>query len=577
MESRVIDEKYRVIRVLGEGGMGAVYEAEHLVTGRRVALKVIVSHLLLKETGALARFQREARASGAIDSQYVVQVLDSGVDAATQNPYLVMEYLAGEDLSQLIRRLTVLPPDLALRITAQACLGLQRAHDAGIIHRDIKSANTYLARRDNGEVVVKLLDFGIAKVRVDPLAEGGDHKLTRTGSLIGSPLYMSPEQARGMKTLDERADIWSLGVALYESLTGTTPNQHCDTIGSLIFALFSEDAEPIQNRAPWVQPAVAAVVHKALAREPEGRFASASEMHAAIVAIIGPSIGIREEMLVPLDDTVRAIVAPRLVGHTTGSRVVRTTNDTDTDALARTAVDPTTTGSGSKNVGSDTAEDPRPETITKAGTKPGGAAGVGMAAPSDTIVGAAVTAGATKGSRGWLLPAVGLVAVVGLGGAVYAARSSANVPPKDSATPPPQSAPSSAPVDSAVADKLPQKTPPDPTATPVVRAEVTIAPASARVLVDGEPTTPHDGRVTLSGTAGSLHKVEISLEGKSAKADVVLSERGPIPPKVELPGASAPRPSGAGKGEASPAPQKPAAAKPTPAAPPSEPAINRNF
>jgi serine/threonine protein kinase len=251
--AQIIDDKYRIVRVLGEGGMGAVYEAVHLVTGRRVALKVIVSELLAREEGIVTRFQREARASGAIDSQYVVQVLDSGIDAATKNPYLVMEYLSGEDLGQLIHRLGVLPPDLALRITAQACLGLQRAHDAGIIHRDIKSANTYLARRDNGEIIVKLLDFGIAKVRADPFAEGGDHKLTRTGSMIGSPLYMSPEQARGSKALDARADIWSLGGGpSTRALAGTTPNHHCDTIGNLIVSLCSDDAEPLQNRAPWV-------------------------------------------------------------------------------------------------------------------------------------------------------------------------------------------------------------------------------------------------------------------------------------------------------------------------------------
>ena len=555
MESRVIDGKYRIVRVLGEGGMGAVYEAEHLVTGRRVALKVIVAHLLVKETGVIARFQREARASGAIDSQYVVQVLDSGVDGETKNPYLVMEYLAGEDLSQLIQRVGVLPPDLALRITAQACLGLQRAHDPGIIHRDIKSANTFLARRDNGEVVVKLLDFGIAKVRVDPLSESGDHKLTRTGSLIGSPLYMSPEQARGLKELDERADIWSLGVALYESLAGNTPNAHCESIGSLIFTLFSEDPEAIQNRAPWVQPDVAAVVHKALSREPSQRYASASEMHAAIVAITGPSLTIHEDMLAPLPDVTRTSVAPRLVAGTTGSRVVRTTGTTDADALAVTAVDAATTGSGNT-------------------TGSGATASVDQA-PSDTIVGTSTSTspGAPRSSRGWLFPVLGLVAVLSAGGGLYAMKSSSAGPlqPVSSST-----APSSGAVPSVVAEKLVQKPPENPSSS-FLKVEVGIVPANAQVFVDGVATIVRDGRVELTGPAGSLHKVELALDGKTTKVDVVLSDRGPLPPRVEMPMLTASHASGAPKGQGAPA-TKPVAAKP-PAAPanPSEPAINRNF
>ena len=211
---QVVDGKYRVTRQLGQGGMGAVYEATHLGTNRRVALKVIVSAALANEPGVVARFEREARASGAIDSAHVVQVLDTGVDPGSKNPYMVMELLAGQDVSDLVHRHGPLPPDVVLRIGAQSCLGLQRAHDAGIVHRDIKSANLYLAQKDGGEIVVKVLDFGIAKVRAEPVPNGQDRHLTSTGSMIGSPLYMSPEQARSAKHLDGRSDIWSLGVVL---------------------------------------------------------------------------------------------------------------------------------------------------------------------------------------------------------------------------------------------------------------------------------------------------------------------------------------------------------------------------
>ena len=150
--NQVVDGKYRVVCQLGQGGMGAVYEAIHLGTDRRVALKVIISSALANEPQVLARFQREAKASGSIDSEHVVQVLDTGIDPTSKNPYMVMEYLSGRDLLRSVHRLGPLDPDVVVRIAAQACLGLQRAHDANVVHRDIKSANLFLSRRDAGDV-----------------------------------------------------------------------------------------------------------------------------------------------------------------------------------------------------------------------------------------------------------------------------------------------------------------------------------------------------------------------------------------------------------------------------------------
>jgi eukaryotic-like serine/threonine-protein kinase len=165
--SQVIDQKYQVVRLLGKGGMGAVYEARHVGTGRRVAVKVILNENgLPQHVDVLARFQREARAAGAIESMHITQVLDTGVDPRGGHPYLVMEYLAGEDLHQTLERLGPLSPDLALRIAVQACLGLAKAHEGGVVHRDIKPANIFLARQDAGQIWVKLLDFGIAKAKM---------------------------------------------------------------------------------------------------------------------------------------------------------------------------------------------------------------------------------------------------------------------------------------------------------------------------------------------------------------------------------------------------------------------------
>jgi len=319
MTDSVIGGKYEVLRQLGEGGMGAVYEARHMGTGRRVAVKVIGAQALAVGGEALTRFEREARASGAIDSEHVVQVLDSGVDEVTGNPYMVMELLAGEDVQQLLRRVGPLAPDAALRVVAQACIGLQKAHAAGIVHRDLKSANLFLQRRDHGGVLVKLLDFGIAKVRADQFANAGDHALTRTGAMIGSPLYMSPEQAKGSKDIDHRSDIWSLGVVLYEALSGAAPNAELTTIGELIIAICAGTPRPIQEVAPWVSADVAAIVHKALSPEPAARYASAAEMQAACMALLPNGFALDEAALAPVSPQQRRTTAPRLAMTTATS------------------------------------------------------------------------------------------------------------------------------------------------------------------------------------------------------------------------------------------------------------------
>lgn len=281
--STFIDNRYKLLRQLGAGGMGVVWEAEHTGVGRRVAVKLLHKSLLDKETSLLNRLQREARLAGSLDSPHIAAVLDTGIDPASGSPYLVMEYLVGEDLQTLITRATRLPPALAMRIAAQACLGLKKAHEANIIHRDVKPANMFLARRD-GEVTVKILDFGIAKLKADDLASLDQASLTRTGSLIGSPLFMSPEQARGMKTIDQRADVWSLGVVLFNMLTGRTPYDSIDALGELILAICSTASPSVRDFAPEVPMKVAEIVQRALQIAPEARYQNAGEMFDAIVA-----------------------------------------------------------------------------------------------------------------------------------------------------------------------------------------------------------------------------------------------------------------------------------------------------
>jgi serine/threonine-protein kinase len=306
----VLDGRYQLLRLLGEGGMGVVYEARHSGTGRRCAVKVIGKEALEKSPDSVGRFQREAMASGVIESQHIAQVLDTGLDPTSGSPYIVMELLVGEDLDATLARTGPLPPDVALRIVGQACVGLERAHAAGIVHRDIKPANLFLSRQD-GALVMKILDFGIAKILKDPLAGTEAHSLTRSGSLLGSPLYMSPEQALGQKTIDHRTDIWSLGVVLYEALSGVTPHAADETLGVLIMKICGQPPPPVQLRAPWVSPKIAEVVHRALATDPAARWASAGEMLAAIRTLVPQGLALDESMLVSMSAEAKERAAPR--------------------------------------------------------------------------------------------------------------------------------------------------------------------------------------------------------------------------------------------------------------------------
>jgi serine/threonine protein kinase len=309
MIDSVIDGRYWIIRSIGAGGMGAVYEAAHTGTGRRVAVKLINIADLNKSSNVVGRFHREAKAAGAIDTQHIAQVLDLGTDPTTGDPYMVMELLVGEDLQQLLQRLGPLHPNLALRIAAQACIGLQKAHEAQVVRRDIKPANVFLAKRDVGEHVVKLLDFGIAKMKVDLAYDDQSPDLTRTGSILGSPLYMSPEQARGSKLIDHRTDIWSLGIVFYQLLTGQAPNREIAAFGELIIAICHDAPKPVQELAPWVPHSVAAIVHRAIQMKASERFQTAQEMFEAIRALLPHGWAITDGTLVPGSGDAGHVVA----------------------------------------------------------------------------------------------------------------------------------------------------------------------------------------------------------------------------------------------------------------------------
>jgi serine/threonine-protein kinase len=291
---QTLDGKYRLEKPLGGGAMGMVYEATDIATGARVAVKLITAEGAQSDV-LLQRFQREAKACEAAPSRHIVKVLAAERESVSGLPYMVMDYLEGEDLETLVERLGPLPPDLALRVAAQACEGLIVAHAGGVIHRDIKPANLFLAREGH-ERVVKIVDFGLAKVRMEDEA-APDSRITRTGALLGSPLYMAPEQARGAKDVDARADLWSLGIVLYEALAGRTPFDGCETLSDLTIAICSKSPPPLWEVAPWVPPEVAAVAHGALKPNLAERYASAWSMLAAIRSLLPNGDAITEEMI----------------------------------------------------------------------------------------------------------------------------------------------------------------------------------------------------------------------------------------------------------------------------------------
>lgn len=292
MIGTTLDDRYAILRLIGKGGMGAVYEARNTRTNRRVAIKVIQGQM---DAAHIARFQREASVVGAVDSQHITLVYDTGVDRITNLPYIAMEMLDGEDVDEVVDRLGPLPVDLALRITYQACLGLEAAHKVGIVHRDIKGANLFLHKREGGERVVKILDFGIAKSTGTEVPHGG---LTQTGTVLGSPLYMSPEQAKGGH-VDARSDLWSLGITLYEMLCGSQPLVHIQQLGELIIAICTAPVPPLQSRAPHLPSPVVELVHRALQIDPAHRYQSAAEMAHAIRAFLPHGTTVDEAMVQP--------------------------------------------------------------------------------------------------------------------------------------------------------------------------------------------------------------------------------------------------------------------------------------
>jgi serine/threonine-protein kinase len=289
----ILAGKYRVDRVLGVGGMGVVVAATHLQLDQLVALK-FVRREALRNPEIVSRFEREARAAVRLKSEHVARIIDVG-RLESGSPYIVMEYLEGQDLAALLAVRGPLPVPVACDYLIQACDAIAEAHSLGIVHRDLKPGNLFLANTSHGRQVVKVLDFGISKSG-GPM---GDANMTRTQAVMGSPGYMSPEQMRSTKNVDGRTDVWSLGVILYELVAGRVPFE-ADTFTALCLKIAMDPLPPLASLPLALPPGFDAVVNRALEKDPGLRLGSAVELAHALAPFAGGEARDRALRLVAL-------------------------------------------------------------------------------------------------------------------------------------------------------------------------------------------------------------------------------------------------------------------------------------
>ncbi|MEZ4364977.1 MAG: serine/threonine-protein kinase [Kofleriaceae bacterium] len=267
--------KYRVDQILGQGGMGVVAQATHLALGERVAIKFLRSDMVADEP-TLARFLREAQSAAKLKCEFVAHTTDVGL-LESGAPYMVMEFLEGEDVAQAIKERGALHPSFAIDLVLQACVALAEAHSLGIVHRDIKPTNLFITWRPDGGAQLKVLDFGISKV----VAGGEELSLTSTMSLLGTPAYMAPEQMRSARDVDSRSDIWSLGTVLFEMVEGQRPF-YAETFTEMCVRVISDPPAPLTVELP---PGLADVIHRCLEKEPSARYYSIGDLAAELAPL----------------------------------------------------------------------------------------------------------------------------------------------------------------------------------------------------------------------------------------------------------------------------------------------------
>ncbi|HET7500026.1 MAG TPA: serine/threonine-protein kinase [Kofleriaceae bacterium] len=307
----VLGRTYRIVRVLGEGGMARLYEAEHLRIDARYAIKVIHDDLS-RDPALLARFEREARAAGRIHSEHVVQVVDV-LRTQDNRPCLVTELLEGEDLQRMLDRVKKLSVAEAIPIARQICRAVAAAHAVGVVHRDLKPSNVFLCKND-GELLVKVFDFGVAKLE-------DDEKLTRTDAVMGTAAYMAPEQARSAATAGPLSDVYSTSAVLYHMLTGEPPYGNVPAFSRLALVLHEEPARP-RSLEPAIPDGIEAVIQHAMARDRTARIQSALELEAQLAAFDHSPVAVtRTSGAGVLSHAATPLGTPGLAGTTTGDSI----------------------------------------------------------------------------------------------------------------------------------------------------------------------------------------------------------------------------------------------------------------
>ncbi len=479
-EGDVLAGKYRVERVLGAGGMGVVVAALHLELGQRVAIKFLRPEFV-KHAEASARFIREARAAVRIQSEHVARVLDVG-RLESNAPYLVMEYLEGRDLSAVIQEPEPLPVETALRYVLEASEAVAEAHAAGIVHRDLKPANLFLARRSDGSDSIKVLDFGISKV----VAEASEAALTQTSALMGSPLYMSPEQMRSARQVDVRTDIWALGAIIYELIMGVPPF-YGESIPEVCAGILTGEPPPMSDRRSDVPGELEAIVRRCLAKDPSQRFQNVAELAHALMAFAPPRSRVSVERVfrvLGMGDMTRTELLP-------ASAI---------PAPSRTPAPPPRT--------------PLPASNTSGSTARSAESGTTTASWGETQIPA-------RSSRGlWL--GLGIAGVIGLGAAAALVFTLQN---GKSAV-----APEGASSQQATASSVPAAVSPADAATRP-HVEPTVAPVEATAPADAASATPPP--IATARNKASSARARVSATGKSgapAKAPGEPSPAAPLPP-----------------------------------------------